>query len=280
MTKFAAEIHGKGKKNRAGNTSNGGEKMKHRTEFTEKELKSALFSNSEEAEDIVNDPEKMKSFQDKVKKWIEKGKKIPVLENVIDSIVLMVELLDDYRTKEYTQIPIKSLLAIVAGLIYVISPIDLIPDVVPFVGYIDDVAIIMLVLEMISSDLDDYRAWRKSKTESARKSLRNGVVREIIERIGTTTIIAGAFFSERNTISILTVEDKDNSDEKPIGCHAIEENIPFKLLSECNITSEDDIVVFYKDVFDDGAFRWSVVGKIPFQIETDYKEYNENFLII
>ncbi len=253
--------------------------MKHRTEFSEEELKAAFLSNSKKAEETINDPKKFSAFIAKVKKWIEKGKKIPVLGSVIDSIMLMVELLDDYRTGDYKKIPMKSLIAIVCGLLYLILPVDLIPDIVPGIGFLDDAGVIMIVLGLVSSDLETYRKWRESQVEESRKSLRNGIVREIINSIGTA-VLAGAFWTERNTISILIVDDEAPSDDLPINCNAIELNIPFDLLKECNIAEEDELIYFYKEVFDDGAFKWSKIGKIPFQIETDYKEYDDNFLVI
>lgn len=52
---------------------------------------------------------------------------------------------------------------VVAGLIYFISPIDTIPDIVPLVGYLDDLGVITALLKYLGSELvpyyePDYRA--------------------------------------------------------------------------------------------------------------------------
>lgn len=47
-------------------------------------------------------------------------------------------------------------------LIYVISPIDLLPDVLPVLGITDDGAFILLVLSLLHNDLDAFRQWQKT----------------------------------------------------------------------------------------------------------------------
>ena len=58
----------------------------------------------------------------------------------------------------------KSLLMIVAAILYFINPIDIIPDLLPLVGLTDDFAILFLVYKSIGADIDKFLAWEKSKT--------------------------------------------------------------------------------------------------------------------
>ena len=44
---------------------------------------------------------------------------------------------------------------IIGGLGYFISPFDIIPDAIPVVGYIDDMAVLMFVYSRVKSNLDD-----------------------------------------------------------------------------------------------------------------------------
>ncbi len=66
--------------------------------------------------------------------FLEKASGIPVIGSVVDDIVTMVEVVDSYVKKEYTNIPWISIVTIVCVLIYILSPIDLIPDVLPIIG--------------------------------------------------------------------------------------------------------------------------------------------------
>ena len=72
----------------------------------------------------------------------------------------MVSLVRSYIKKGYTDIPIGTIISIISTLIYIISPIDLIPDYIPVVGYIDDIAILSWVLKSINSDVEEYKKWR------------------------------------------------------------------------------------------------------------------------
>jgi uncharacterized membrane protein YkvA (DUF1232 family) len=73
-------------------------------------------------------------------------------------------LLRAYARGEYREIPWKSLLLIVAAILYFINPIDIIPDLLPLVGLTDDFAVLFLVYRSIGDDIDKFLAWEKSKT--------------------------------------------------------------------------------------------------------------------
>lgn len=45
-------------------------------------------------------------------------------------------------------------------LVYVISPVDLLPDVLPLLGIADDGAFILLVLSLLHNDIQRFRAER------------------------------------------------------------------------------------------------------------------------
>ena len=64
-----------------------------------------------------------------------------------------------YAAGDYRALPWKTLVTVVAGLLYFLSPVDLIPDVIPVVGYVDDAAVIGLVLRTVRRDLDAFEAW-------------------------------------------------------------------------------------------------------------------------
>jgi uncharacterized membrane protein YkvA (DUF1232 family) len=45
---------------------------------------------------------------------------------------------------------------VVAGLIYFIIPIDAVPDITPFFGYLDDLGVITALLKYLGHELIDY----------------------------------------------------------------------------------------------------------------------------
>jgi len=78
---------------------------------------------------------------------------------------LLVELLSDFKSGKYREVPWHTIAAIVAALLYVLNPLDVIPDFIPVVGQIDDAFVLGLCLTLIEKDLNKYKVWRKERKE-------------------------------------------------------------------------------------------------------------------
>lgn len=85
------------------------------------------------------------------------------LTQVWNDIKLMLGLVTDYAKGNYKEVPWKVIAAVTGALIYFISPIDVIPDFIPGVGYLDDALVIKLALDLARDDLYAYSSW-KSET--------------------------------------------------------------------------------------------------------------------
>jgi uncharacterized membrane protein YkvA (DUF1232 family) len=73
----------------------------------------------------------------------------------------MVTCVRDYWSGTYREIPWKSIAAMTGAIVYFVSPIDVIPDFVPLIGYVDDAAVISLALKWVADDLAAYRRWKE-----------------------------------------------------------------------------------------------------------------------
>ena len=67
-------------------------------------------------------------------------------------------LLYDMVTDKHFKIDKKTYLAIAGALAYVVLPIDIIPDFIPAVGFIDDVFVVGIVMKSISDDIERFKA--------------------------------------------------------------------------------------------------------------------------
>lgn len=85
------------------------------------------------------------------------------LQPFIDDIETAYHLLRDYSTRRYREIPWKSIAAIVAALLYVLNPLDMLPDVIPFVGLIDDAGVLAICWRLVRNDIDAYRRFLDSQ---------------------------------------------------------------------------------------------------------------------
>ena len=82
----------------------------------------------------------------------------PFNENWAD-VQTMLRLVRAYERGEYQQVSNDALMWIVAGLNYLVDPFDLIPDKTPFLGFVDDTAVIEFVAGKTRQTLDDFMTW-------------------------------------------------------------------------------------------------------------------------
>ena len=112
---------------------------------------------------IINDDKKLKKLiEDVLKKLKELSNNKKTSEKLNDYLRLFIRMINAYTSKEYTYVPWKTICLLVAGLIYFIYPIDLIPDFIPVAGIIDDVALIAWIYDSIKEDIDNFLDWEKS----------------------------------------------------------------------------------------------------------------------
>lgn len=125
-----------------------------------KEVKKALNMNKGKAAKIANDQDELEKFLNDIE---EKLKVIPQVGDLLSDIPLLISLINSYYKKEYTIVPLGTIIGIISALLYVIAPIDLIPDSIPIAGYVDDALVVSACVKLVESDLQDYKKWKENK---------------------------------------------------------------------------------------------------------------------
>jgi uncharacterized membrane protein YkvA (DUF1232 family) len=69
---------------------------------------------------------------------------------------LVIELVDDFRSGKYRAMPWWAVALSVSALLYAISPADVVPDYIPLVGALDDLAVIAVATRLLRSELRKY----------------------------------------------------------------------------------------------------------------------------
>lgn len=77
-----------------------------------------------------------------------------------EKVILMFQFLKDVKQKKYKQTPWKTLAAMIFAAIYIINPLDIVPDFIPFLGYLDDLSVFSFILKLVDQDLSAYKAWK------------------------------------------------------------------------------------------------------------------------
>jgi len=81
------------------------------------------------------------------------------LKRFVEDAKLLIAMVKDYRAGGYRQAPYGIIAAIVFTIIYVFNPFDLVPDVLPVIGAVDDATVVGACLILVEQDLKKYRNW-------------------------------------------------------------------------------------------------------------------------
>lgn len=92
---------------------------------------------------------------------LEPMRTVPFLGEYVVDIQDTISMLSDYYHGRYKKLPFAVLAGALGIIAYLVSPIDLIPDGIPVLGFIDDAFIINIVMNIcLDTELNRYRKWR------------------------------------------------------------------------------------------------------------------------
>lgn len=99
-------------------------------------------------------------LDDAFKKAGQQGNK---LHQIKSDFTALLSMLKAYFSGDYKKIPWKSLVTALGAVIYFVNPMDLIPDFLLGVGFLDDAAVIAFCIKSIRGDIDDFLRSDQSK---------------------------------------------------------------------------------------------------------------------
>jgi uncharacterized membrane protein YkvA (DUF1232 family) len=132
--------------------------MKEEVKFTEEDGQKELEKGYKRAKKLLKDEDKMETFLYRLE---NKLNKVPIGGEILSMIPVMISMLRSYIKKEYKDIPIGTVIALISALLYWLAPLDIIPDALPVAGYVDDATVVAACLKLINDDLKEYKEWRK-----------------------------------------------------------------------------------------------------------------------
>jgi len=135
--------------------------LRKRNKGISKEQATAIVTK--EAERVTDqDIEKVLAKSEEIRRRFAIG---GPLGKFVEDFKLLMAVVKDYRRGKYRKIPFWTIAAIVGALLYVLNPLDLIPDFLPLVGQIDDAAVVAACLLMVRQDLHKYKKWKIGNPE-------------------------------------------------------------------------------------------------------------------
>lgn len=126
-------------------------------EFNEEKARKVIESRVKDVK--RKDVEELLRKEEAVREKMKKGP----LSKYIEEVKIFISLLKDFINGEYKDVPWFTIAAITVALLYVLNPLDVIPDVIPIIGQIDDAFVLAVCLMMVEEDIIAYKEWKDSK---------------------------------------------------------------------------------------------------------------------
>jgi uncharacterized membrane protein YkvA (DUF1232 family) len=122
--------------------------------FVNRFLKGKWFAKSNS---ILSNKKKVMLVLATLRKYMKSGG----LKKVSKDLALLADYVSDIIQGHYHNYNKSSIILALAGLIYVVSPIDFLPDFLPL-GFLDDITIITWAITKIAGELSKYSQWKNT----------------------------------------------------------------------------------------------------------------------
>ncbi|MEJ2637928.1 MAG: DUF1232 domain-containing protein [Calditrichia bacterium] len=118
------------------------------------------FTHIEEAaERLAKEEEKLRqTLEEALEKADEQKRKI---QGFFDDLKALVEMVRAYFNKEYTAVPWKTIVFSMVAILYFLNPLDIVPDLLPGIGFIDDATLVAFIVTGIREDLEKFKQSRE-----------------------------------------------------------------------------------------------------------------------
>ena len=117
---------------------------------------------------MINEQSQVKELLWQVSQKLQKingsGKQI---NELMDLIQLFLRMIKKSLAGEYSAFSHKTLLSLVFGLLYFVTPMDVVPDFIPLLGFSDDLSIVYFIIKNFKLDIEAFKVWELNQ-ESVR----------------------------------------------------------------------------------------------------------------
>lgn len=127
-------------------------------------LRSSFYTGvREQAERLLKHPDEARALlqeaASRLQEAIAPGGQMTALRDEVSTLIRMVAA---YMHRSYTDLPWQTLVAGVAALVYLVMPLDALPDFIPLGGFLDDAAVLGFVIKSIRDDIRRFRWWEEA----------------------------------------------------------------------------------------------------------------------
>lgn len=117
------------------------------------------------AQEIAASQDKLKSLLQQVTLKVQQLIDSPAVVAVRKQLDIFIRMLTAHVKGKYKGLSNRSLGLLVLGLLYFALPLDLVPDFIPFVGYVDDLSVLLGIYKSLQADIEQFLFWESEQTD-------------------------------------------------------------------------------------------------------------------
>jgi uncharacterized membrane protein YkvA (DUF1232 family) len=122
----------------------------------------SLFGKQVEA--LARQEEKARELLDNVGKKINQVGQNEYVQRLIEPISVFIRMIKAHFNGSH-KLSVSTLGLIILGLVYFVSPIDIIPDFLGFFGFADDFSVILAIYAKVKEEVGDFLDWERTQSE-------------------------------------------------------------------------------------------------------------------
>lgn len=92
-------------------------------------------------------------------KLADKGSKTNKFRQLFDVALTLVRMVRHFISGEYREVATSTIVSGLAVLLYILSPIDLVPDFIPVLGFLDDLSLVSWFMGKFQGEITRFREW-------------------------------------------------------------------------------------------------------------------------
>ncbi|MFD2203450.1 YkvA family protein [Shivajiella indica] len=117
----------------------------------------------EKAFEIAGEDGKLNKLISQVKERLEAVSHNPKVQSALEPIMVFKRMVQAHRSGDF-KVSKKTLGLIVLGLVYFVTPLDIIPDFLPLIGFTDDLSVLIAIFNSVKHEVEEFRSWENNRT--------------------------------------------------------------------------------------------------------------------
>ena len=110
---------------------------------------------------LIEHPEQLRQIVDDA--LIKMRKHSDAIREIAADLQIILRLIKAWLAGGYKDISTKSIVILIGAILYFLNPFDAIPDTIPVLGYVDDVAVVGWIVKTLKDEIEKFRVWESAR---------------------------------------------------------------------------------------------------------------------